>query len=160
MTDPVPNHVCREILAEIFSLSFKAELHLADRFLYNLKSGADGGEDGEVVDNDSDLDASSVEDHKIKVSAALAENDIPAAFALKVESIGQCQRAWYILFRLMKGWTRMPAMTRDTMSQGEQLAGPELSWRELQFIEYHLACHYVSTWAEFFKRPPLLPHRA
>lgn len=64
----IPDDICREILEEIFRLSFKYEFLLLDRYLYDVKPRDLIPEEGEVV---SDLDAATREERNIKVIGAV-----------------------------------------------------------------------------------------
>lgn len=154
----IPNGVAREILDEIFRASFKAELLLADRFLFHIKlrrSADDEAEAGEVERDD--LCANSRGERNIRVIAALFVEGDPLAFASRDPSTRQ--RTLHAFFRVMHGWSKMPQINPQTVADAQRLVGDQFSKEELDKIEYHLAYHYIATFADFFKRAPILPHR-
>ncbi|KAF9059920.1 hypothetical protein BDP27DRAFT_1430714 [Rhodocollybia butyracea] len=63
-------------------------------------------------------------------------------------------------FRIMRGWSRSSSpMHSDTVRQGERLCSTRLRGiGELKDAEYYLAEHYIYTFADFFRRAPILPH--
>lgn len=71
----IPDKIYREVLNDIFKKSFKREFLLADSAFYELKPvGFDNAmqgvaEVGEVQNFDADLDASTREDHNVKIMA-------------------------------------------------------------------------------------------
>lgn len=71
----IPDKIYREVLNDIFKESFKREFLLADSAFYELKPvGFDNAmqgvaEVGEVQNFDADLDASTREDHNVKIMA-------------------------------------------------------------------------------------------
>ncbi|KAE9390717.1 hypothetical protein BT96DRAFT_1001993, partial [Gymnopus androsaceus JB14] len=147
----IPDDVCREVLEEIFCMSFKEELLLLDRYLYTVKSR--DSEEGEVLD---DLDASTREERNIKViGAVILDTDVLGGASASVDTR---QNAFYGLFKVMNGWTKGPSLPDGSYRAGEKLS-EMVSEEDLKFGEYCLAYHYILTYANFFKWPPTLPYR-
>lgn len=150
----IPDDICREILEEICRVSFKFELLLLDRYLYDVKPRDWVPEDGEVF---SELDASSREDRNIKVVGAVMLDAECLGFA--AIDLDRRREAYLGLYNVMKGWNhyRTSPMSDSTHAQAEKLKGRVTS-EEFPPIEYYLAYYYISTFAKFFKRPPTLPY--
>lgn len=150
----IPLNVCREILEEIFRISFNVEVLLADHFLYVVNHARGANEPGEVID---ELDASSREDRNLKVIEALMFDQGLLGFTSTDNAV--CQRTLFAFYRVMCGWTRMPRMHHSSRAKVERLGGPVLSsMEEVERLEYYIADHYIITFSDFFKRAPVLPH--
>lgn len=122
---------------------------LTDRYLYEVRGGHD------TVDDD--VESTSREERNLKVVDILFTDNDSLAFLSNDPELRQ--HALYGMFRIMSGWTRMPGMSWNTVREARRLAGPGiLSATELQHIESLLAYYYVVTFADFFKRAPVLPH--
>ena len=68
------------------------------------------------------------------------------------------QEALWALYQIKEGWTQK--MSSGSEQKGQLLAPSSLlSVQDLDDIEYHLAYHYVSSFAAIIGRAPLLPHR-
>lgn len=135
-------------------MSFKYELLLLDRYLYDVKPRDWVPEDGEVF---SDLDASSREDRNVKViGAVLLDADTLGFATMDLD----CRREAYRgLYSVMSGWNhyRTLPMSDSTHAQVEKLSGP-LTLAEFDMVAYYLGYYYISSFAKFFKRPPTLPY--
>lgn len=138
---------------------------MADRYLYVLKPESDQGsmavdaEDGEVPDAD-ELDATTREERNIKVMAALPGiNDEVLGFGSFDLTLRQ--QTLYGFYRVMLGWTRMPLPHSSVCDMAEKLAAKDVVAPDiLDYTEYVLAHHYITTFADFFKRVPVCPHLA
>lgn len=153
-TAKIPNAVAEEVFYEIFRVSFTQELLMADRYLYEMKP--DEQEDGELGD---ELDACSREDHNLKVLGAIPGmlDGTDLGFGSSDDSLRQ--RSLFGLHRVMKGWIRGRSMPDSSFCIAEGLEGPAvLPLDEIDKAEYHIAFHYVRSFADFFKRAPVLPH--
>ncbi|KAJ3833209.1 hypothetical protein F5878DRAFT_665846 [Lentinula raphanica] len=153
----LPPQACTEILDEIIHLSFKSELLLADRFLYKLDPipfNEESVEEGQIQD---DLAASNMMDRSIKVAAI--PGIITGHMGFGSPSLAARQEGIYNLYRIMRGWGfsyEIPASTRMFL---ERLAPGQVSVpNELDRAEYLIALHYISTYADYFKRAPVIPH--
>lgn len=156
LTGVVPDIICRQIISEICTVSFRNEFLLADYFLYVLQpEGFEDQESGQVV---NDLDSSSREGRMMKIMDA-----IPGFYEGRNLELGSTdpvkrQRSWYALFCAMSGWTKVPKMAGESERLLEKLAGPDLASPEvLDAAEYHGAFYYIASFADFFKRAPVLP---
>lgn len=151
----LPDDICREILEEIFRLSFKYEFLLLDRYLYDVRPRDLIPEEGEVV---SDLDASTREERNIKVIGAMMLDTEILGFT--AGDINTRREAYLGFYNVMKNWNhyRTSPMSDSIHRHAEQLTG-SLTLVELNSIEYYLAYYYISSFAKFFKRPPILPYR-
>ncbi|KAF9023048.1 hypothetical protein BDP27DRAFT_1438654 [Rhodocollybia butyracea] len=110
---PLPDNIQREILQEIFEISFKQEFLLLDRYLYRL---VPQGEDGELED---EYDASTREDRNLIIQDSLFGHGPPA---FNHSNPRLHQDMLYALFRIMMGWTRSGRpMHIKTISDGERL---------------------------------------
>lgn len=149
----IPDDVCREILEEIFRISFKSEMLLLDRYLYTVKSKE--SEEGELLD---ELDASTREERNIKViGAVMLEGDVLGVASASAETR---RKAFYGLFKVMTGWTQGPLLPEGSCYAAEQLSGAvSVSEADLYLGEYYIAHHYILCYANFFKRAPTLPYR-
>lgn len=152
--DFLPDDVCREILEEIFHVSFKCEFLLMDRYMYEVQSRDVPPEDGEVLD---DLDASTREERNLKVIGALMfEMEVLGLAATDVEIRRQ---AFHGLYRVMKSWVNTLNLSAGTKRAAEKLSSASVSLEDLKLAEYRLAYHYIWSYATFFKRAPTLPYR-
>lgn len=150
----IPDDVCREILDEIFRVSFKHELLLLDRYLYVVKPRDSIPEEGEIV---TDVDASTREERNIKLIDALRLDTDVLGFAA---SDPDTRRHSYLgLYHVMNGWSvyRNSGMSDGTHEEAQKLFGT-LTSEELRPIAYRLAYHYIHSYAKFFKQPPTLPY--
>ncbi|KAJ3831778.1 hypothetical protein F5878DRAFT_647350, partial [Lentinula raphanica] len=98
----LPPDVCREILEEIIHISFKSELLLADRFLYQSDPSCMNdavAEEGQIHD---DLAASNSTDRFQKVAALPGIIDGHMGFGSSSPALRQ--EGVYNLFRIMRGW--------------------------------------------------------
>lgn len=145
------------MLAEIFALSFKWEVQLADRCFYKLKpEGFDVP--GEVVSFD-ELDASSYEDHAVKVREWMPGFIGGSDLGFGSFYPAKRQKATYALFRVMLGWWYMPSISREDKEKVYKLApGMMPSEVELNHGEYIVARHYVLSFLEYFQRAPIIVH--
>ncbi|KAJ3898183.1 hypothetical protein F5879DRAFT_995056 [Lentinula edodes] len=150
----IPDDICRQVLHEIYTISFKAELLLADQYLYELQSeGFDG--DGKGYD---ELDASSREDRKIKVMSFMP-GFTTGVIGFGSGDQGERQRSIYALYKLMCSWTRVPSPASDTHNYLVKLEPKKYPSRSiLDHAERLVAYHYIISFADFFKRAPVLPH--
>lgn len=151
----IPDDICREVLEEIFRVSFKYELLLLDRYLYDVRPRDLIPEDGEVL---TDLDASTREERSIKViGAVMLDTDILGFAAADLDTR---REAYLGLYNVMNGWNvyRTAGMSGGTHKEAQKLSGT-LTLEELKPIEYRLTYHYIHAYAKFFKRPPTLPYR-
>lgn len=140
-------------------ISFKGELLLTDIFLYEIAPRRSADDQAEGEDNgveEDDLCASSRQERNLKINGALFVEGDALAFASRHPATRQ--RTLYALYRIMRGWTKMPKMSERTEKMAQRLVGPELDEDELDNIEYRLAYHYIITFSDFFKRAPILPH--
>lgn len=151
----IPEAVAQDVFYEIFWVSFTQELLMADRYLYEIKP--DDQEDGELAD---DLDACSREERNLKIMGVIPSmlDGTDLGFGSSDDSFWQ--RSLYGFHRVMRGWTRSRAMPPSSFRIAEALEGPTvLPLDEIENAEYHIAFHYIRTFADFFKRAPVLPHR-
>ncbi|KAE9384962.1 hypothetical protein BT96DRAFT_1007519 [Gymnopus androsaceus JB14] len=155
MPGRIPDNVAHDVFYEIFRVSFTQELLMADQYLYEVKP--DEHEDKELA---NELDASSREERNLKVMGAipgmLDGGDL--GFGLSNDSL--CQRSLYGLHCVMKGWSWSASMAITSLPLADRLEGPTvLPLDEIDEAEYHIAFHYICSFADFFKRAPVLPHR-
>lgn len=150
----VPDNICREILLEICTVSFRNEFLLADYYLYVLQP--EGFEEQEVINN---LDLSLCEGGMMKIMDAIPGFYEGRELELGSTDLSKRQKSWYALFRVMSGWTKVPKMAGESEQLLRKLAGPNLaSSAELDAAEYHGAFYYIASFADFFKCAPVLPH--
>ncbi|KAJ3746907.1 hypothetical protein EV360DRAFT_89979 [Lentinula raphanica] len=153
----LPSLICREILDEIIHFSFKSELLLADRFLYQFDPSCmneDVAEEGQIHD---DLAASNSIDRLQKVTSL--PGIINGHLGFGSPNSASRQEGVYNLFRIMRGWGfsyGIPASMSVYLEQIGPGQTPELDI--LEHAEYLVALHYISTYADFFKRAPVIPH--
>ncbi|KAJ3766472.1 hypothetical protein FB446DRAFT_708600 [Lentinula raphanica] len=153
----LPSLICREILDEIIHFSFKSELLLADRFLYQFDPSCmneDVAEEGQIHD---DLAASNSIDRLQKVTSL--PSIINGHLGFGSPNSASRQDGVYNLFRIMRGWGfsyGIPASMSVYLEQIGPGQTPELDI--LEHAEYLVALHYISTYADFFKRAPVIPH--
>lgn len=149
-TGALPDDVQREVLNEIFNISFRQEVLLLDRYLYKLIPSFEEGEIGD------EYDASTREQRNIAIEAALFSGD-PSSFSSP--DLAVRQSTLYSFFRIMRGWTAPTPMVPETLKDGKRLSpGNVCSRSELDSAEYYLAYFYIFSFAECFHRAPLLPH--
>ncbi|KAF9033686.1 hypothetical protein BDP27DRAFT_1435884 [Rhodocollybia butyracea] len=147
----IPDDVQREILTEILNISFRHELLLLNRYLYKLVPAGD--KDGELLD---EFEASTRDQRSMAIEAALFANGPPRFYSTM---LAECQAMLYAFFRIMRGWTASKPMVQETIEDGNRLApGYSCSSRELDSTEYYLAYFYIYSFADFFRRAPVLPH--
>lgn len=150
-TGALPDDVQREVLNEIFNVSFRHEVLLLDRYLYKLIPSS---EEGEVEDEYS---ASTREQRNIIIEAALFGSGPSSIFSIHDPVVRQA--TLYSFFRIMRGWTAPTPMVPQTVEDGKRLApGHTCLAEDLDDIEYYLAYFYILSFAECFHRAPLLPH--
>lgn len=158
----ITDHVFQEVLTEIFTVSFKQEFLFLDHHLYELQEeGFDMEvdiENGEVA-GFSDLDASSREERLVKVTTSILGFMDGEELGLASSDLRVRQQTLYGMHRVMLGWTRMPRMALRSVDIIEEIApgSQSATYDKVQEAEYHLAYFYVSTFADFFKRAPVLP---
>lgn len=127
---------------------------MADQYLYEIQP--DEHEDGEL---DNELDASSCAERNLKVMGA-----IPGMLDGRDLGFGSmddllCQRSLYGLHCVMKGWSWSASMAKSSLRVAERLEGPTvLPLDEIDDAEYHISFHYICSFADFFRRAPVLPH--
>lgn len=158
----IPDHIYRLILADIFAWGFKCELIFADSIFYKLKpAGFDkvAVDEGEVLDFDPDLDASSLDDREVKVTTWLPGFTGKESFGFNDPELLVRQRVAYKLYRVMCGWGYMPSMAIGTHNVLARLA-PECIASEADVSDglHRVTFHYVASFADYFQRAPLVPH--
>jgi hypothetical protein len=137
-------------LNEIFDISFRQEFLLLDRYLYVLVPTFAGDATGD------EFGASTREQHNINIEAALFSNGPPP---LSTTDLTVRQATLYTMFQIMRGWTAPTPMVSETGEDGKRLAPcSACSKEELDATEYYLAYFYIFSFAECFRRAPLLPH--
>ncbi|KAJ3757395.1 hypothetical protein EV360DRAFT_71186 [Lentinula raphanica] len=152
----LPPQICSEILDEIIHLSFKSELLLADRFLYKIDPSCVDkvAEEGQVLDN---LAAADIMERSMKIAT------LPGVFTGHMgfgsPNPASRQQGIYNLFCIMRGWGfsyGVPATMAVYLEQlvSGQTPGPDV----LDHAEYLVAFHYISSYADYFKRAPIIPH--
>ncbi|KAF9065616.1 hypothetical protein BDP27DRAFT_1424702 [Rhodocollybia butyracea] len=150
-TGALPDNVQREVLNEIFNISFRYEVLLLDRYLYKLLPSS---EEGEILD---EYDTCTREQCNVVIEAALFSNGPSSTFSSRDPAVRQA--ALYSFFRIMRGWTAPTPMVQETVEDGQGLApGHACSAGDLDSIKYYLAYFYIFSFAECFHRAPLLPH--
>lgn len=151
----IPDDICREILEEISRESFKNELILLDQYLYDVRARNMTPEEGELL---TELDASTREERNIKVIGALfLDTDV---LRFNSTNLNTCREAYLGFYNVMNSWNhfRTSPMSDSIHKQAEKLTGT-LALADFWDIEYYLVYYYISTFAKFFKRPPILPYR-
>lgn len=151
----IPDDIVQDVLYKIFWVSFTQELLMADRYLYEVKP--EDCEDGELAD---ELDAYSREEHNLKVMGAIPGmlEGTDLGFGSSDDSLCQC--SLHGLHRVMRGWSRSRAMPASSFRIAEGLEVPSiLPPNKIEGAEYHIAFHYIRSFADFFKCAPVLPHR-
>lgn len=153
----IPADICQQILQEIFDISFRMELLMLDRYLYIPQEDLNDSNDDTTLTGD-ELDATSREDRNLKVSSKLFSDSTPftsADFAIRRNTL-------YVFYKVMRSWEvggRARSMAHESIEKAETLGRSNtMTWKELEKIEYHLAYFYITTFADFFKRAPVLPH--
>ncbi|KAJ3743743.1 hypothetical protein DFH05DRAFT_1526063 [Lentinula detonsa] len=150
---PIPDSICREILNDIFFVSFSSELIMADEFFYEIKGSID-------KEGEDEMEGITCEARKIKVlnkiSTFVHDNELGFGSA----NLSLRQSTAYGLYEIMRGWTRTRSMSLQSTAIMSRLAGPETaSATEVENAEFHVAYHYIISFAKFFKRAPVIPHR-
>lgn len=111
-----------------------------------LVQGLCESEEGELLD---ELDASTCEEHSIKViGAVMLDGDVLGVASASAETH---QNAFYGLFKVMSGWTEGPLMPNRSRIEAEKLSASTVSEGDLYSGEYCIAYHYIITYANFFK---------
>lgn len=142
--------VCKEVTAEIIRLSFKYELCLVDAWLYAL-APANLGEAAE-----DELAASNRLDRYTKLTAL--PGVLSGQFGIGDSNPVTRQEGVYNLFRVMRGWGQPYDVPGPMSTFLQRLApGQSPSPDDLERAEYLVAFHYISNFADFFKRAPILP---
>lgn len=128
---------------------------MADRYFYELKP--EDREDGELAD---ELDAYSREERNLKVMGAIPGMLEGSDLGFGSGDDRLRQRSLHGLHRVMRGWSRSRAMPASSFRIAEGLEGPTIiPLDEIEEAEYHVAFHYIRSFADFFKRAPVLPRR-
>ncbi|KAJ3830815.1 hypothetical protein F5878DRAFT_648196, partial [Lentinula raphanica] len=149
-TDTIPANICQEILHEISCISFSEELLMADRFFYQLTDEIEEGED--------ELAATSRQDRNLKVLGSIPGLIDGGEIGFGSQNPHLRCHALQGLYKIMSGWTRTSRMSSVSASVVSHLQDSvALTLTELEDIEYHLAYHYIISFADFFKRAPVLP---
>lgn len=151
----IPDDIYRQILEEITRVSFKYELLMLDRYLYDVRPKDTIPEEGELV---GELDASTREERNIKViGAVLLDTEVLGFISTDLNT--RCS-AYSGFYNVMNGWNhyRTSPMSESIHRHAERLTGP-LTLAEFREIEYYISYYYISSFAKFFKRPPILPYR-
>lgn len=135
---------------------------MADSIFYELKPvGFDDvdNEQGEVVNFDPDLDASTREDRNVKVMTWIPGFMNNGEMGFESLDLAICRRSAYALFRVMLGWTKMPGFPRNTERWLHTLA-PGYDIADADIIEgcFQVCFHYVISYADYFQRAPMVPH--
>lgn len=91
----LPDNVCRDVLEELFCISFKSEILLLNRYMYTVKSR--DAENGELL---NDLDVSTCEERSnIKViGAVMLDANVLGVVSASADTR---QNAFYGLFKVM-----------------------------------------------------------
>ncbi|KAE9403718.1 hypothetical protein BT96DRAFT_936159 [Gymnopus androsaceus JB14] len=159
--EEIPDSVCKEILQEIFTISFKLELAMADQYLYQLQP--DGFDSVELEEGEQpmfdELDALTYEEWKVKVSVFLPGFTAEGNTGFSSRDQATRRAAMYKLYRVMCGWRGgMPGIHENTHRLAAKLVDKAVSCKDMDTAKYHIAFHYVATFADFFKHAPVLPH--
>ncbi|KAJ3978954.1 hypothetical protein F5890DRAFT_1559411 [Lentinula detonsa] len=150
---PIPDSICREILNDIFFVSFSSELIMADEFFYEIKGSMD-------KEGEDEMEGTTCEARKIKVlnkiSTFVHDNELGFGSA----NLSLPQNTAYGLYEIMRGWTQTRSMSLQSTEIMSRLAHPKTpSATEVENAEFHVAYHYIISFAEFFKGAPVIPHR-
>ncbi|KAJ3964298.1 hypothetical protein EV361DRAFT_942404 [Lentinula raphanica] len=153
----LPPDICREILYEIIHLSFKSELFLADHFLYQVEPDNFNEGDAEEGQIGDDLAASTPMDRFQKIAAL--PGLISGHMGFGSPNPASRQEAVYNLFQIMRGWRFCYRVPTNISTFLERIApGQNPAPEDLEHAEYLVVLHYVSTYADYFKRAPIVPH--
>lgn len=132
---------------------------MADRYLYRLRPvGFDSIEleEGEAT-MFNELDASTREERHVKVASFLPGFTGEGDTGFSSRDVAKRRVAMYRLYCIMLSWDGMPGMHRSTHQCAEDLSSNRVSNND-SYPEYLIAYHFVATFADFFKRAPVLPH--
>ncbi|KAJ3729247.1 hypothetical protein C8R42DRAFT_715547 [Lentinula raphanica] len=146
----IPAVICQQILLEISCISFSEELLMADWFFYEVTDEIEEGED--------ELAATSRQDRNMKVLNAIPGLMNDGEMGFGSQDLIRRRRSLQGLHNIMSGWTRTARMSHVSTSMVSRLQDSvTLTSAELEDIEFHLAYHYIISFADFFKRAPVLP---
>lgn len=154
----MPDYMTHEILDEIGTLSFKYELMLANKFLYDLVLRIDIDEEleeGQVL-GVSELAALSPSQCLMKL--AKINGFMSGRMGFGSPNLEICQESVYDLYMIMCGWGFSYTVPSRMKANLEHLApGKAPSLEEVNLAEYNVAYHYIASFLDYFKRAPILP---
>ncbi|KAJ3833072.1 hypothetical protein F5878DRAFT_665976 [Lentinula raphanica] len=152
----IPDAICTEILDEIIRISFKTELLAADRYLFDPKPNIEEGlEEGEVVYELGGMSHAQRLDKIVAIPGLVTGN-----MGFGSPNRSNRQEAVYNLYCIMQGWGFGYGVSSKLEHVVQSLRPDrEPSVSEIDTAEYHVAYHYISVFADYFKRAPTIPHR-
>ncbi|KAJ3978794.1 hypothetical protein F5890DRAFT_1559647 [Lentinula detonsa] len=113
---PIPDSICREILNDIFFVSFSSELIMADEFFYEIKGSIN-------KEGEDEMEGTTCKARKIKVlnkiSTFVHDNELGFGSA----NLSLRQSTAYGLYEIMRGWTRTRSMSLQSTAIMSRLAG-------------------------------------
>ncbi|KAJ3725284.1 hypothetical protein C8R42DRAFT_640173 [Lentinula raphanica] len=146
----IPADICQQVLLEISCISFSEELLMANWFFYEVSDEIEEGED--------ELAATSRQDRNMKVLSAVPGLMNAGEMGFGSQDLLLRRKSLQGLNNIMSGWSRTARMSTVSSSIVSRLQeSAALTSAELEDIEFHLAYHYIISFADFFKRAPVLP---
>lgn len=158
-TGCIPDEVCKKILQELFTISFKLDVGMTDCYLYWLQlEGFDTSEleEGKAVTFD-ELDASTCEEHHVKVASFQPGFTGEGNTDFSLWDVAKWRAVMHKLYFVMLSWDGMLGMGRDTCKCAEKLLDSCTSTND-SYPKYAIAFHFVAMFADFFKCTLVLPH--
>lgn len=149
----------------MFEINFRSELLHLDKVGYELCPTTYNDID-ENNDHFTPLDASDWTSRRENVLSHVFDGSlIPSSPSESRQRFASGLReerreALWHLFEVMKTWTCLPSMPELVHQAGFALAQGTMSSDDaIDRAEYIVVSHYISTFADYFQRSPVMPHR-